>query len=222
MGYVKYYGHAAFELMIDNKIILIDPWLTNPLSPIKPSEIEKCDIVLVTHDHGDHLGDAVEILRKTNATFVGIYELVQNISKRGIKNCIGMNIGGVVTIDTLKIIMVPASHSSSSGNPVGYIIKGNEKTIYHAGDTGMVYDIALYAKLYPIDIALLPIGSTFTMDPEQAAYFTSIINPKVVIPMHYNTFPVIKQDPTKFVELVKKYAPKTEVVILKPGEKYNF
>jgi len=223
MGIVRWLGHASFEVTIDGVVVLIDPWIKeNPSAPISLSDIKKCDLVLVTHDHGDHLGDSFEICRRTRATFVSIYELCLEASRKGVRDVISMNIGGVVEVKGLKIVMVPAHHSSSTGSPVGFIIKGNEGTIYHAGDTGIVYDLYLYAKIHPIDIALVPIGSVFTMDPEEAAYFISLIKPRTAIPMHYNTFPAIKQDPLKFKELVKKYSPETNVVVLKPGESWSF
>jgi len=223
MGFVKWLGHASFEIFIDGVTVLIDPWIKeNPVAPISLSDIKKCDIILVTHDHGDHLGDSFEIARRTGATFVSIYELGLEASRKGVRDVISMNIGGVTEIKGLKIIMVPAHHSSSIGIPVGYIVKGSEGTIYHAGDTGIVHDLVHYAKIYPIDIALIPIGSVFTMNPEEAAYFVSLIKPRVVIPMHYNTFPVIRQDPSKFEELVKKYHPETKVVVLKPGNTWEF
>jgi len=223
MGVVRWLGHASFEISMDGITALIDPWIKgNPSAPISLSDVTKCDIVLVTHDHSDHLGDSFEICRRTGATFVSIYELCLEASRKGVKDVISMNVGGVIEVKGLKVIMVPAHHSSSIGSPVGFILKGTEGTIYHAGDTGIVYDVVLYTKIYPIDIALIPIGSLFTMDPESAAYFTSLIKPRVVIPMHYNTFPGIRQDPSKFEELVKKRSPETKVVTLKPGESWKF
>lgn len=223
MGVVKWLGHASFEISIDGVVALIDPWIKgNPSTPISLSDISKCDIVLVTHDHSDHLGDSFEICKRTRATFISIYELCLEASRMGVKDVVSMNVGGIVEVKGLRIIMVPAHHSSSIGFPVGYILKGNEGTVYHAGDTGIVYDVVLYTKVYPVDIALIPIGSVFTMDPESAAYFVSLIKPRVVIPMHYNTFPAIRQDPLKFKEFVKKRSPETKVVILNPGESWKF
>ncbi len=223
MGYVKYLGHAAFEVELDSKIIYFDPWISgNPKAPIKVSDIKRADLVLVTHDHGDHLGDAAEICRRTGATFVGVYELALKMESEGVRNTVGMNIGGPAEVKGLKIIAVPATHSSTVGTPVGFIVIGKEGTVYHAGDTGLCSTVALYAELYPIDIALVPIGGHFTMDPKQAATFVKIIKPKVVIPMHYGTFPVIDKDPNEFKKLVEEYAPGVKVVVLKPGEEYRF
>ena len=225
MGYVKWLGHAAFEVELDGKLLYIDPWLTgNPLAAISVSDIKRADIVLVTHDHGDHLGDAVEILKKTNAKFVGVYELAQMMIEKGVpeERVLGANIGGSLSVNNLEVVLTPAYHSCSRGTPCGFIIRGKEKTIYHSGDTGLVYELALYSELYPIDIALIPIGSVYTLDPRSAALFTKLIKPKVVIPMHYNTFPLIKQDPEVFRKYVKEYVPEVEVVVLKPGERYVF
>ena len=223
MGYVKWLGHAAFEILLDGKIIIVDPWLsTNPKAPCKPEDIKKADIVLVTHDHGDHLGDAVEIAKRTGACFAGVFELANFMKEKGVEKSIGMNIGGDTLINGIKIILVPAFHSAERGREVGYIIKGKEASIYHAGDTGLFYDIKLYAELYSIDIALVPIGGLFTMDPYQAAKFVSLIKPKVAIPMHYGTFPPINRSPNDFAKAVKELGLETRVIILKPGEKYEF
>lgn len=225
MGYVKWLGHAAFEIELDGKLIYVDPWLTgNPKAAIRIDDVTRADLVLVTHDHADHLGDAVTILRKTGAKFVGVYELGLYITEQGIpeERVLTANIGGVVEVEGLKIILTPAHHSATRGSPCGYIIVGREATIYHAGDTGLLHDIKLYADLYPITIALLPIGSVYTMDPLEAAYLTGLIKPRVVIPMHYGTFPAIEQDPEKFRELVRKYSPETQVIVLRPGEVYRF
>ncbi|RLE94768.1 MAG: metal-dependent hydrolase [Thermoprotei archaeon] len=223
MGYVKWLGHAAFEILLDNKIILIDPWLsTNPKAACKPEDIKSVNIILVTHDHGDHLGDAVEIAKRTGACFAGIYELVNFMREKGVEKTIGMNIGGEAEVEGIKIILVPAYHSAERGREVGYIVRGKEASVYHAGDTGLFYDIKLYAELYPIDIALVPIGGLFTMDPYQAAKFISLFKPKVAIPMHYGTFPPIDKNPEDFAKAVKELGVETKVVILKPGEKYEF
>jgi len=224
MGYVKWLGHAAFEILLDNKKILVDPWLTNPLSPTRPEEYRDVDIIIVTHDHGDHLGDAITILKNSRAKFVGIYELSSYIIENGVPQdrVIGGNIGGPIEVNGLTFILTHATHSCDRGSPTGVVIKGKEATIYHAGDTGLFYDMALIGELYKPDIALLPIGGHFTMGPYEAAKAVELLKPKVVIPMHYKTFPVIKGDPETFRKEVEKRGLKVEIIVLKPGEKYEF
>lgn len=222
MDYVKWLGHAAFELSLDSKRILVDPWLTgNPLACCSPRDLEKADIILVTHDHGDHLGDAIEIAKRFDSTLVAIYEIAVHAQQKGVKRTIGTNIGGYVEVEGLKIVVTPALHSSERGVPVGFIVIGSKHSIYHAGDTGFFSDIKYYAEVYPIEVALVPIGGTFTMDPILAAKFVSIFKPKIVVPMHYNTFPPIRQNPEEFKKAVEKYSPETKVIILKPGEKFE-
>ncbi len=220
MSYLRWLGHSAFEIKTMGKSILIDPWITNPLSPVDLSEVKNVDFILVTHDHGDHLGETIDIAKRTNATVIAIYELATYLSEQGIKNVIPMNIGGYVKLtNEIEVYMTPAQHSSAKGFPVGYVIKSPEATIYHAGDTGIFKDMELLGRLFKIDIALLPIGSVFTMSPREAAFAALMINPRIVIPMHYNTFPEIRQDPNVFKELVEQIAPHVKVLILKPGDK---
>ncbi len=218
-SYIKWLGHAAFEIMLSGKKILIDPWISNPLSPLSLNEVTDVDYILVTHDHFDHLGETVDIAKRTNATVVGVFELVNYLSEQGIKNTIGMNVGGFAKLSSeIEVYVTPALHSSSRGVPVGFIIKAPEATIYHAGDTGLFSEMDLLGRLFRIDVAMLPIGSLFTMDPRQAAYALTLLRPRAAIPMHYNTFPDIKQDPQQFKELAEAMLPDIKVFILKPGE----
>ncbi|WP_297536328.1 metal-dependent hydrolase [Thermococcus sp.] len=217
---VKFLGHAAF-LIEGSKKILIDPFLSgNPQAAVKPEDVE-ADLILVTHAHGDHIGDAVEIAKRTGAKIVAMFDVANYISEQaeGIE-VIGMNYGPT-EIDGVGIVQVPAWHSSSDGkysigNPCGYIVKLDGKTVYHAGDTFVFLDMGLFSELYgPIDVALLPIGGHFTMGPREAAKAVELLKPKKVVPMHYNTWPPISADPEEFKRLV---GDKAEVVILKPGE----
>lgn len=220
---IRFLGHAAFEIK-GSKRILIDPFLTgNPKAAAKPEDFDKVDLILITHAHGDHLGDAVEIAKRTGAKIVAMYDISTYLveSNKGITT-IGMNYGPT-EIDGVKIIQVPAWHSSSDGktnigNPCGYIIEIDGVKIYHAGDTYVFKDMELFAELYGIDVALLPIGGHFTMGPKEAAKAVELLKPKYVIPMHYNTFPPIAQNPEEFKELV---GDKAEVVILNPGETFE-
>ncbi|WP_069806494.1 metal-dependent hydrolase [Vulcanisaeta thermophila] len=218
-SYIRWLGHAAFEVSVGGKKILIDPWISNPLSPVTLSEITHVDYILITHDHFDHLGEAVDIAKKTNATVVGVFELVNYLGEQGVKNTIGMNVGGSVKLTSeIEVYVTPALHSSSRGVPVGFIIRAPEGTLYHAGDTGLFSEMELLGKLFRIDVAMLPIGSLFTMDPRQAAYALTLLRPRAAIPMHYNTFPDIKQDPNQFKELAESLLPDIKVFILKPGD----
>lgn len=214
---IRYLGHAAFQI-IGSKNIVIDPFLTG--NPVAAEQEGTPDLILVTHAHGDHLGDAVELSKRSGAPIVCMYDIAQHI--RGVQ-AYGMNYGPA-KIEGIDIVMVPAWHSSSMGgqevgNPAGFIVKMDGKTVYHAGDTFVFGDMALFNELYgPIDVALLPIGGYFTMGPREAAKAVELLKPRIVVPMHYNTFPPIRQDPEEFRKLV---GDKAEVRILKPGEELD-
>lgn len=221
---ITWLGHSAF-LIEGRDRILIDPFLTgNPMAAMSADKVE-CDIVCVTHGHMDHLGDAANIARRTGATIAAILEMSHYLEKLGVKS-VGFNLGGTAKIRDTNITMVQALHSSSIGAPglefsaampVGMVIESG-KVVYHAGDTAVFGDMKLIGDLYKPEVALLPIGGFFTMDPKQAALAVKLIRPKTVIPMHYNTWDAIKVDPKDFQAMVKKSSKSVKVVILKPGE----
>jgi L-ascorbate metabolism protein UlaG (beta-lactamase superfamily) len=219
MGYARWFGHAAFEINIDGVKVLIDPWISNPLSNVKVDELKNIDLILVSHDHFDHLGDAVEIARRTGAQILSVPELSNYLKDQGL-NTIGMNIGGTAEFKGLKITMTQAFHTSSRGSPVGYVIKGRESSIYHTGDTGLFGDMKIIGELYKPKISLLPIGGYYTMGIDEALVAIDLIKPETVIPMHYNTFPVIKADVERFKELTAGKGVKC--IVLRPGESYTF
>ncbi|MFX1559901.1 MAG: metal-dependent hydrolase [Promethearchaeota archaeon] len=217
---ITYLGHASFKIEEDGKIVYVDPWLTGPTSPITVDDVDKADIVLVTHDHGDHgYAEALGICKNTGATFVAINELAHKAGSQGVENIHTLNIGGSVNIGGVVVTLVQAFHSSGIGAPTGFIVRFPSSTFYHAGDTGVFSSMSLFSELYsPIDIAFLPIGSYFVMDIHQAALATKLLKSRNVIPMHYDTFPVIEANPEKFKHLVSEASPDTNVIILKPGE----
>lgn len=220
MARLKWLGHAAWLIELDGKKVLIDPFISqNPVAPVKLDQLEKVDYVVVTHDHFDHIGDAFEVCRRFDALFVGIYELKVKAEQNGVSRTFGANVGGTFNADGLRVTLTPAVHS---GNPTGVVLHGEEAVIYHAGDTAVFGDMRLIGQLYRPDVALLPIGSLYTMGPSEAAVAASLIRPKVVIPMHYNTFDAIKQDPMEFVRLVKAKAKGVKVVVLNPGEVHEY
>ncbi len=212
---LTFLGHAAFKLE-GSQTIYIDPFLTgNPAAAIKAEEATTADLVLVTHDHGDHIGDAAVICKQTGATLVSVHEIaVQQASTTGI-NGEGMNVGGTMTFGDVKVHMVEAQHSSESGHQTGFVVEMDGKTVYHAGDTGVFGDMKLIGEFFDIDVALLPIGDRYTMGPPSAAKAVELLGVKKVVPMHYNTFPIIEQDPEEFKRLVGDQA---EVIILTSGE----
>ena len=226
MAKLTYLGHSAFLLELDGKRIVIDPFITgNPKAPIKVDDLKDIDLVVLTHGHGDHLGDAIQILKNNpKAKVVAIFELANYVAEQiGDPNrAIGGNMGGPMLVDDLKIALVPATHSSPYGAPTGVVIMGEEGRVYHAGDTGITMDMKLIGEIYKPHIALLPIGGHFTMDPVEAAKAVELIQPKVAIPMHWGTFPVLYGKPEEFKGLVEKKCLPTEVVILQPGETYEF
>jgi len=225
---IKWLGHAAFMInTAQDKTILIDPFITgNPACPITKDDITKANLILVTHDHFDHAGDAVDIAKKTGATLVAQPETsARFMSELGLPAervphfSQGMNIGATAVFDGITVTMTQAFHSSQTASNAGFIIKLEDGyTIYHAGDTGIFATMKILGELYPIDLALLPIGSVFTMDPVQAAKALTLLNPKKAIPMHYKTFPILEMSADRFVELAKKEAPGVEVIVAEPGQ----
>ncbi len=215
---ITFQGHACFILEGSSGSIIIDPFLKdNPLAKIKPEDV-KVDAVLVTHGHFDHLGDAVEISKNNNCPVIGTFELVNYCQTKGAPQGHPMHIGGSFQFPFGRVKLTQAFHGSTTdtgpvGNPCGFVVTMDGKSVYHAGDTGLFSDMALYSG---VDCALLPIGDNFTMGIEDAIRAVEFIKPKVAIPMHYNTFDVIKQDPQVFKEGAEKLG--VEVRCLEPGE----
>jgi len=224
---ITYYGHSAFKLSGAGVNVLIDPWLANPLLNTPLEQVGQVDLILVTHGHGDHVGETVPLAQKTGATVVAIHELSQILAKQGAPQVVGMNKGGTVTLAGLKITMTQAVHSSTveagghlvaAGEAGGFVVQfANGFTIYHAGDTAVFKDMELIRELYHPELALLPIGSHYVMNPREAALACKLIRPKWVIPMHYKTFPVLTGTPEELIQLLKG-EPEIKVIVLKPGE----
>jgi L-ascorbate metabolism protein UlaG (beta-lactamase superfamily) len=202
-----------------SKIIIIDPFLTgNPAASASPEEITEADLVIVTHDHGDHVGDAFPICKQTGATLVSIHEVAVQAEAEGI-SVEGMNIGGTVESKGVKVNMVQAVHSAEKGDPSGVVIEIDGKTLYHAGDTALTYDLKLVGEFFHPDLSFIPIGDRYTMGINSAAKAVEFCQTEKVIPVHYDTFPIVTADPEAFKT---KVADTAEVIILKPGETYSF
>lgn len=218
---IKYLGHSAFEIEVNNKKILIDPFLV-----MYPNyDFSGVTDIFVTHGHGDHLGSSIDISRQVGAKITAIFELANYCSSQGaIVN--GINLGGMINYDWGKVVAVPAFHSSSTpegiyaGAPCGFIFKINDTTIYHAGDTCLNSEMKIIGEVYKPDIAILPIGGYYTMDTEQAVLASEWLNSANIIPMHYNTFEAIKVDIQEFKrQIVEK---NKKLIVLNIGEKFCF
>jgi L-ascorbate metabolism protein UlaG (beta-lactamase superfamily) len=201
-------GHSTFRVETpEGKTFLIDPWITqNPRCPAGEKHQRKVDVLLCTHGHGDHIGDAVAICRELQPTVVGIFELASWLGSKGAKNISPMNKGGTQEVAGVKVTMVHAVHSCGiqeedgsfvyGGEACGYVLEFSDGLkLYHAGDTAVFSDMQIIHDLYSPDIALLPMGDHFTMGIREAEYACKLLKPRVVVPMHFGTFPVLKGDP---------------------------
>lgn len=229
---IKWLGHSAFQIITNQYLkILIDPFISNnPSSPVKVEELS-VDLILVTHGHKDHFGDTMEIADRTGAAIVANHEHSVYLSQQGF-DCLGMNIGGNVEYQDINVTMVNSNHSSdmdfieeigAGGSSCGYIIKlENGRKIYHSGDTGLFGDMKTVIRdIYHPEIALIPIGDRFTMGLMEATMAAEWIDPEIIIPMHYNTYPIIEQNPLEFARRVESLNKGTKVVILEPGDHYE-
>lgn len=224
---ITWLGHATFLLVSPGgKRIVFDPWMTgNPASPESATKLGNLDLILITHGHNDHTGDAVALGRSSGAHVIAPFELSVWLGKKGLKNVTGMNPGGTLNALGLSITMVPAIHSSSveddgevvyTGVATGFVVKFEDgQTIYFAGDTSIFGDMRLIGEMYEPDIAFLPIGDLYTMGPEQAAKASEMLGVRQIVPMHYGTFPALTGTPAQLRERVGS---RVQVLELKPGE----
>jgi L-ascorbate metabolism protein UlaG (beta-lactamase superfamily) len=221
---VTWLGHASFRLdSPGGKRIYVDPWLGNPKCPGAEKEPERIDVIALTHGHGDHVGETVELTKRFSPEVVAMVELKAWLGKQGAKvdDTMGPNKGGTVEVDGIKFTLVNAFHSSSSedgtytGEAAGIVVElENGTKLYFAGDTCAFLDMQLISRIYSPDVAVLPIGGHFTMDPREAAVALELLGVKRCIPCHYGTFPLLTGTPDELREL----APDVEIVTPEPGE----
>ncbi|HVR08535.1 MAG TPA: metal-dependent hydrolase [Thermoanaerobaculia bacterium] len=226
-------GHATVRCNLPGgEVVVIDPWVMgNPACPDPLKRLDRMDAMLITHAHSDHMADAVELAKRHRPRHVvGCYEVCTWLQSKGIENCSGMNLGGSQELLGLTVTMVRADHSSGlldgdrhvyGGVASGFIVKlAGGFTFYHAGDTALFSDMQLIAELYRPELAFLPIGDFYTMDPQQAARACRYLNVRKVVPIHWGTFPALTGTPQKLVKALEDLGVACEVVALQPGDTY--
>ena len=231
---ITWYGHACIRIeTVGGRTVLIDPWFGNPLSPMSADAVERCDLLLVTHGHSDHMGDAVALASRLRPVWPCIHEMSLWLGRRlpgGSDAVIGMNKGGTVEAAGLRVTMTGADHSAGDwnaggettlylGEPAGFVVElENSYRIYHAGDTAVFGDMALIRDLYRPDIALLPIGGHFTMGPREAALAVELLGVQHVMPIHHGTFPLLAGTPDQLrAELAARGLDSVAVHAPEPG-----
>lgn len=222
---LRYFSHSAFQVTTDSgTVILIDPFLDgNPTSPVKSDDV-KADYIILTHAHVDHIGDTFKIAKENNSTIIAVNELADYCATKGL-NAHNMHIGGGHSFDFGRVKFTIAHHGSLSpdnhfgGEPAGVLITADDKTLYHAGDTGIFLDMKLIGEMNNIDYALLPIGDNFTMGVDDAVKAVEFLQADVSIPIHYNTFPVIEVSPNEFKAKVEAIGKKS--IILEYGQEID-
>jgi L-ascorbate metabolism protein UlaG (beta-lactamase superfamily) len=222
---ITFLGHACFALEADGRRVIIDPFLTgNPAAAVSPDRLPQIDAVLLSHGHGDHLGDAIPIAKRDRAPIVATFELAQFCEQRGAP-VHAMHIGGAHQFPFGRVKLVPAFHGGHvdgdetgrfTTNPCGVVVTLGGKTVYHCGDTGLTLEMQLLAG--QVDAMLVPIGDNYTMGITDAVRAVEFVQPRTVIPMHYNTFAVIQADPEDFKRQVGRRA---QVVVLQPGQSHT-
>ncbi|HUH12271.1 MAG TPA: metal-dependent hydrolase [Longimicrobiales bacterium] len=228
MPRVTWHGHATFSLTTESgHRLIIDPFLDdNPASDLRTSDVDRLDYILVSHGHEDHFADAIPLAKKTGATIIATFEIVGFCQEQGVENVHALHIGGGHSFPFGYAKMTPALHGGQvAGDQSGHFSTAaggwwldlDGKRLYHAGDTALLMEMQLLRG--KVDLALLPIGDNYTMGPEDAARAVEFIAPKVVIPMHYNTWPIIAQDPRDFK---RRVGGTSQVVVLHPGGTYDF
>lgn len=214
---IIYHGHSFVQLENNKYSILIDPFVTGNPTSITSADNLKCDYIVLTHGHGDHISDAITIAQKYKATIISSFEVANYAGKHNV-NAHPMGIGGGYNFPFGRIKLTIAHHSSSfpdgtyAGNPTGAIITIEGKTIYHAGDTGLFYDMKLIGDMHKIDVAFLPIGDNFTMGIDDAVKAAEYINAGITIPMHYSTFDIIKANPEDYKKKVESIGKKCSII----------
>ncbi len=207
---ISYHGHAVVKIETNGTTILIDPFINgNPLTDLQVDDV-KADVIILTHGHNDHVGDTVAIAKRNDSLVIGAYELVGLLAKKGVAKTYPINVGGGATFEFGKIKMTLAFHGSAyaeedgtviyTGMPSGILFTAEGKTIYHAGDTSLFSDMKLIGEMNNIDVAFLPIGDCMTMGSEDAILAAQWLQAKTVVPIHFNTFPLIEQNPHAFAK----------------------